>query len=127
MVALATLAMGIGAATTLFSLINAVFLTPLPVAEPERVALVYTSDFSGPRYGASSYPDFEDLRDQPRLFASLAAYSYEAVALTTDREPARVFSELVSGGFFETLGLRVDAGPTPRSRRTTSRTRSPRW
>jgi predicted permease len=109
-VALLTLALGIGANTTLFSLVNALFLAPLPVSEPERVVVLYTSDFSGPLYGSSSYPDFADLRDRPQLFESLAAYSLEAVALTTDREPARVWSEFVSGGYFPTLGLGMALG-----------------
>jgi hypothetical protein len=109
-VALLTLGLGIGANTTLFGLVNALLLTPLPVSAPERVVVVFTSDFSGPRCGASSHPDFEDLRDQPQLFESLAAYSFEAVALTTDREPARVWSELVSGGFFPTLDIPMALG-----------------
>jgi predicted permease len=109
-VALLTLALGIGANTTLFGLLSAFFLTPLPVSEPDRVVALYTSDYSGPRYGASSYPDFEDLRDQPHLFESLAAYSFEAAALTTDREPARVWSELVSGSYFSLLSVRMALG-----------------
>jgi predicted permease len=109
-VALLTLALGLGANVTLFSVVNAVFLAPLPVADPERVVMVYTSDFSGPRYGASSYPDFEDLRAEPQLFESLAAFGLEATALTTDREPARVWCELVTGGFFPALDVRMTLG-----------------
>ena len=109
-VALLTLAVGIGVNTTLFDVVDALYLTPLPVAEPERVVMVYTSDFSGPRYGSSSYPDFEDLRRQPRLFASLAAYTLEAAALSTGGEPARVWCELVSGGFFPSLSVAIPLG-----------------
>jgi macrolide transport system ATP-binding/permease protein len=109
-VALLTLALGIGANVTLFSVVSAVFLAPLPVADPERVVMVYTSDFSGPRFGASSYPDFEDLRAEPQLFESLAAYGLEATALTTDREPARVWCELVSGAYFPALNVRTLLG-----------------
>ena len=109
-VALLTLALGIGANVTLFSVVSAVFLAPLPVADPERVVMVYTSDFSGPRFGASSYPDFEDLRAEPQLFESLAAYGLEAAALTTDREPARVWCELVSGDYFPALSVRTVLG-----------------
>ncbi len=111
-VALLTLALGIGANVTLFGVVSAVFLAPLPVADPERVVMVYTSDFSGPRYGASSYPDFEDLRAEPELFESLAAYALEAAALTTDREPARVWCELVSGSYFPSLSVRTLHGRT---------------
>lgn len=109
-VALLTLAIGIGANTTLFGVVDALYLTPLPVREPERVAMVYTSDFSGPRYGSASYPDFEDLRSQPGLFESLAAYALEAAALSTDDEPARVWCELVSGDFFPTLSVAMPLG-----------------
>src|SRR5262245_13875188 len=109
-IALLTLALGIGANVTLFGVVSAVFLSPLPVADPDRVVMVYTSDFSGPRFGASSYPDFEDLRAEPQLFESLAAYGLEATALTTDREPARVWSELVSGDYFAALSVRMLLG-----------------
>jgi predicted permease len=109
-VALLTLALGIGANTTLFGVVDALYLTPLPVREPERVAMVYTSDYSGPRYGASSYPDFQDLRSQPHLFESLAAYTFEAAALSTGEEPARVWCELVSADYFPSLSVAMQLG-----------------
>jgi macrolide transport system ATP-binding/permease protein len=108
--ALLILALGIGANTTLFGVVDALFLTPLPVREPERVVMVYTSDFSGPRYGTSSYPDFEDLRSEPHLFESLAAYTLEAAALSTGEEPVRVWCEMVSGGFFASLSVPMELG-----------------
>jgi putative ABC transport system permease protein len=108
--ALLTLALGIGANTTLFGVVDALFLAPLPVREPERVVMVYTSDFSGPAYGSTSYPDFEDLRRQPHLFESLAAYSLEAAALSTGGDPVRVWCELVSGDFFPSLSVVMSLG-----------------
>jgi hypothetical protein len=55
-VAILSLALGIGANTTIFSLLNAFLLQPLPGRDPARLVTVYTSDYSGPLYGASSYP-----------------------------------------------------------------------
>ena len=109
-VAALSLGLGIGGNTAIFGVVNALFFMPLPVADPESVVAVYTSDFSGPRYGNSSHPDFLDLRDEPGLFDSLAAYSFEPLALMTEREPSRVWSELVSGDYFSTLGVGMALG-----------------
>jgi len=109
-IALLTLAVGIGANVTIFSVVNALFFAPLPGTDPERLVAVYTSDYSGPLYGSSSYPDFEGLRDQEGLFQSLAAYSFDALALQTDRVPSRVWGELVTGRYFETLELPMVLG-----------------
>jgi hypothetical protein len=54
--AIVSLGLGIGANTAIFSLLDALLLTPMPVAQPDRIATIYTSDFSSTRYGASSYP-----------------------------------------------------------------------
>jgi len=107
--ALLTLGLGIGANTALFSLTNAIFLEPLPVAEPEGLVSVFTSEFRGPRYGRTSYPDLADVRDHGP-FASLAGFSFEAVGLRTDDGPTRVWAEFVTGDYFETLGLDMGRG-----------------
>jgi hypothetical protein len=61
-VAVLSLALGVGANTTIFSILNTLLLAPLPGREPARLATVYTSDYSGPLYGVSSYPDYLDSR-----------------------------------------------------------------
>jgi putative ABC transport system permease protein len=101
-----TCSLGVGANTAIFSLVNALFFVPLPIAEPARAVAVYTSDFSGPRYGGSSLPDFLDFRERSGAFEGLAAYSIQPFAIASDAgEPTRVWGELVSGEYFATLGL----------------------
>ena len=89
-VAIVSLALGVGANTTIFSLLNAFLLQPLPGREPARLATVYTSDYSGPLYGASSYPDYLDFRSGSRAFEGLAAFGMKPLLFTPGgREPAR--------------------------------------
>ena len=105
LVAVVSLALGIGANTTIFSLLNALLLQPLPGREPARLATVYTSDFSGPLYSASSYPDYLDFRAQAGSFDGLAAFGVLPVVMTDRGESRRVVGQFVSGNFFEVLGL----------------------
>ena len=70
LIAVLTLALGIGANTTIFCIVNAVLLKPLPVAKPEELITLYTSDFSGQPYDGSSYPDYLDLRARGRAVGS---------------------------------------------------------
>src|SRR5262245_45997749 len=69
------LALGIGANSTIFSLVNALLLRPLPVEKPEQLASLYTSDYSSGDFGASSYPDYVDFRDRNHVFSGLVAYT----------------------------------------------------
>ena len=73
LVAVGSLALGVAGNATIFSLINGLLLRPLPVAEPERIAAIYTSDYSGGRFGATSYLDYRDFvqdRKSTRLNSS---------------------------------------------------------
>jgi predicted permease len=107
--AVLSLGLGIGATTTLFSVVQAVLLRPLPVAAPERVVAVYTSDHSGPAYGASSYPDYLDFRASG-VFDGLVAYEMAPLGLAADGGSARVWAEFVTGDYFGTLGVPVSRG-----------------
>ena len=108
-VAVVSLAVGIGAATVLFSFANAWLFRPLPVADPEHLVEVFTGSSGGAPRGGSSYPDFEDFRGSG-VFAGLAA-SMRVRATLTDAERADMFHGLlVSGDYFDVLGLRPFRG-----------------
>lgn len=103
-IAVVTLALGIGATTAMFSVVNGIFLRPLPYPEPTRLMQVQTV-FEGGFQGWFSYPDFEDLRDQNRTFAGLAAYTYRGASATTTEQGFRVAWTQVSPGFLSVIGV----------------------
>src|SRR5262245_35121930 len=110
-VATLSLGLGIGANTAIFSLVNGVLLKPLPVRDPGGVVAVFTSDYSGPAYGASSYPDYLDFRDASDTFTGLAAYTLQPVAIVGEEgQSARLWAELATGNYFALLGIPVARG-----------------
>lgn len=110
--AVLSLALGIGANTTIFSVVNAAFLAPIPVERPERLAAVYTTDAQHPGFLPISYENFEDLRDQNRVFDDLVAVQWLMVSVTGGDTPERVFCQIVTGSYFDTLGVRAGVGRT---------------
>jgi predicted permease len=111
LVAALTLAVGIGANTAIFSVVNALLLRPpAHVAEPERVVSIWTSDFSGPPYGASSYPDYETFAEQRDIVSGVAAFSLMPGNLVEAEETARLALERVSVNYFDVLGVRALQG-----------------
>ena len=105
--AILSLGLGIGANTAIFSLLDALLLTPMAVAEPDRVVAIYTSDFSSTRYGSSSYPDFQDFRQRAATVVDLAAYRPAPVSMNITGESEMTFVEGVSGTYFSMLGVSV--------------------
>jgi predicted permease len=104
-VAVLTLALGIGATTAIFSVVNGIFLRPLPYPEPARlmqVRMVYENGFQD---SLLSYPDFQDLRDQNRTFAGLAAYTNRTTSAATTEQGFRVAWTQVSPGYFSVIGV----------------------
>ncbi|MCA1591405.1 MAG: ABC transporter permease [Acidobacteria bacterium] len=110
-VAVISLALGIGANTSIFSFVNAILLRPLPVAEPERLAFVYSGSRSDP-YNVSSYPDYVDYRDKNEVLSDLVAYSGINVSLNTDDQPEQISGLIVTGNYFDALGVRAALGRT---------------
>jgi predicted permease len=108
LVAVASLALGIGANTTIFTMLNSVFLNPLPVAEPGRLAVVYTEDQTNAAAGFTqvSFPNYEDYRDENQVFDGLAAWGFPVqTSMIAEKDPEPVFTEIVSGNYFEVMGV----------------------
>jgi predicted permease len=109
-VAIVTLALGIGANTAIFSVVNGVLLRPLPYKDPARLMVVYSSFNGVPAGGATSPPDFRTLREQNHSFESLSAYYGETSNLTGVGRPERIRGRIVSAEYFSTLGVQPMLG-----------------
>ncbi|HEV8135450.1 MAG TPA: ABC transporter permease [Pyrinomonadaceae bacterium] len=101
-VAIVTLAFGIGANTAIFSVVDAVLLSPLSFPEPERIVVVEGTNFNLgiTEGGATSVPDFSDWQNQSSSFEQIAAFAAGGVVLTTNDEPERVRGTSVTADFF---------------------------
>jgi predicted permease len=108
--AVLSLALGIGANTTIFTLLNAIFLRPLPVQDPSRLVAVYTTDPGIPGLLLCSYPNYQDYRDHNTVFSSLLLYSALTVNLTGRGDPQLLMGQLVSANYFATLGVNPVVG-----------------
>jgi putative ABC transport system permease protein len=110
-VAVVTLAVAIGLNTAVFSLVDAILLRPPPVADPDSLVRVYSSEPEGfmPRQ-PMSYPDFADLREHLPGLSTAFAHTLTQIAVEVDGQPELAFGELVSGGYFPGLGLQPAAG-----------------
>ena len=102
--AVLTLALGIGASTSIFSVADAVLLRPLPYLNPEQLVRVWEQTPNGHRPNLAE-SNFEDFLTQNNTFARLAAYDFGVASVSGGREPARVNVAAVSSGFFPTLGV----------------------
>jgi predicted permease len=108
-VSILSLALGIGANAAIFSVINAVMLRPLPVADPDRLVLVSRlSDTGRPLW--VPFPLFERLRDNLHATTSLAALAAGRETVIVDGEDDLVSTDLVSGTYFDLLGVQPAAG-----------------
>src|ERR1700738_4815250 len=108
-VAVLTLALGIGANTAMFSVVDAVLLRSLPYANPQQIVRVWEQAPDGHRMNFAD-ANFEDFRRQNNTFASLAEYAYWMSSVAGGSEPVRVNMAEVSSGVFEALGVRAFRG-----------------
>jgi predicted permease len=113
-IAVITIALGIGATTAMFSVVNSVLLRPLPFREPERLMALgeYDTRNSNPAnlIGSASYADIADVRTRNHSFEDIAAYDYNQGTLTGLREPLHVNFAHVSAGLFRVLGIQPFLG-----------------
>jgi predicted permease len=107
--AVASLALGIGATVAMFALVNAVLLRPVPVESAEELVFLYTGTEESP-YRVFSYPDFVDYRDGNSAFRGLSAFGEIEVSLSSDGSPEEIRGLIVSGSFFEVLGVEAALG-----------------
>ena len=114
MIALMALALGIGANTAIFSLVNAVLIRPLPFAEPDRLVWVWGNMSSGSNRASVSPPDYLDYRQQNTTFEEFAASIGVPIAsnLTGNGEPERLNAAAVTGNYFQALGTPPALGRT---------------
>ena len=109
-IAVVTLALGIGANTAIFSVVNGVLLKPLPYHEPERLVMLWETMKEGDRI-MISYPNFLDWRARQRGFEDITVYSpFESHNMTGRGDAERVRTALVAGNYFQLLGVRPTVG-----------------
>ncbi|MGE5206674.1 MAG: ABC transporter permease [Chlamydiota bacterium] len=115
-VAVITLALGIGANTAIFTVVNAVFFHPLPVRDPDRLVSIFTTDQRN-RGGLSnflpvSYPNGEDIQRRTQSFSGVTLQTFAPVSMTIKGHPDSFNANLVSGNFFDVLGVHAALGRT---------------
>ncbi|MFZ0414411.1 MAG: ABC transporter permease, partial [Candidatus Acidiferrales bacterium] len=108
-IAILTLALGIGANTALFSVVNGVILNPLPYPQPDRLFALYSRVANFQR-SSISYPNFLDWQRDNRSFETMAAYRGQNYNMTGSGEPERLRGEMISADFFSILGVKPVAG-----------------
>ncbi len=109
-VAVITLALGIGANTAVFSVIDAVMLRPLPYSQPDRLIEAESVNTHNPQPSAICYPDFFDWRSQNRTLEHLVSYHDNLYTLTGLERPVQVDAEVVSWDLLPALGIRPELG-----------------
>jgi putative ABC transport system permease protein len=104
-------AIGIGANTTIFSVVNAILLRPFPYADPERIVAVHETQVKNEiERGTLSYLDYQDLLEQAGSFSSIAAYTGRSLTFSGSEEPERVQGAAISASLFPLLGIQPVLG-----------------
>ncbi|HEY2235326.1 MAG TPA: ABC transporter permease, partial [Candidatus Angelobacter sp.] len=118
-IAILTLALGIGANTAIFTVVNAVFFHPLPVKDPARLVEIFTLDQrkifgSNTNVLPTSFPNAQDIQQRAQSFSGVAISQSFAtpVSVTVNGQPNQYFAQLSSGNYFDVLGVRAQLGRT---------------
>ena len=108
--ALLVLALGIGANTAVFSVVDAILLRPLPgIAHPDRLVSLYRVQ-NGETFDNMDYPDYQNFRDRSQSLSGLAAHEATALSLSYRGTAERIVGDLVTGNYFDVLGVQPAAG-----------------
>ncbi|HET7291944.1 MAG TPA: ABC transporter permease [Vicinamibacteria bacterium] len=115
--ALLSLALGIGANTTIFTVVKALFLSPLPVHDVGSLVSIFTTDERNKGQGNDlmpiSRPNYQDLRDQTDVFSSVAGFTFTPLSITSGAgDPEEIQACVASGNYFEVLGVKAAYGRT---------------
>jgi predicted permease len=107
LVAVVSLTLGIGANAAIFSMVNELFLEPLPIEDPARVMAIFTADERAGAQNPLSHLNWKDLREQTDAFSGVAGYDFTGASIATGAgEPTLEPALLVSGNYFDLLGVR---------------------
>ncbi|MGC2696612.1 MAG: ABC transporter permease, partial [Candidatus Angelobacter sp.] len=116
-IAIVTLALGIGANTAIFTVVNAVFFHPIPVAEPSSLMEIFTVDQRKilgltNNFFPNSFPNAQDIQRRAQSFSGVTIYTFAPVSMTIKGQPDQYFSQLSTGNFFDVLGVHAALGRT---------------
>jgi putative ABC transport system permease protein len=117
-IAVLTLALGIGANTAIFTVVNAVFFHSIPVDDPKHLVGIFTVDqrkilgLTSNNNFPNSYPNASDIQKRAQSFSGITIFTFAPVSMTINGQPGQYFSNLVSGNFFDVLGVRAALGRT---------------
>lgn len=109
LVALLTLALGIGVNGALFSIVNSILFRPPGYADPATLVDVYETS-PGFRYSTTSYPNYQDVRDQNSVFSGVALFQLQTLGFSRGDQTKSVWTEVVSGNYFEVLQVPIAIG-----------------
>ena len=109
-IAIITLALGIGANTAIFSLVNTILLRPLPIDRPEQLVSLNSDSPAGNSVPTLSYPNYRDFRDRNDVLAGLLCYRFSPISLSNNGVNERMWAYLVSGNYFDLLGVKPALG-----------------
>src|SRR4051794_32579199 len=112
LVALLTLALGIGVNSSIFSVVNAILFRPLPVERPNELVDIYGHAATSSSHESNSYPNYLSYSEQTTTLSSLIGFSNFFAHLSIDNSSDLVVGELVTEGYFPTLGVRPAIGRT---------------
>ena len=110
LLAIISMALGIGANTSIFSLVDTALLRPLAVKEPSQLIELYGTLHNGAEWSLQSYPNYKEYRDRNTVFSGLFVYRVVVSSLTVNNSSQRVWGYLVSGNYFDVLGVKPMLG-----------------